>query len=68
MKLSNCKDFTDIFHAVVHYGADLKAAIRKAATKKIGRGTKVVGEESEFKYLYKNYPEHRETIEKLAGI
>jgi hypothetical protein len=68
MKLENCKDFTDVFDAVVHYGADIKKAVRKASSKKIARGTKVVAGESEFKYLYKTYPEHRQTIDTLAGI
>lgn len=68
MELKHCKDFTDVFHAVVHYGADLKKAIRKAATQKIAQGTNVVGGDSEYGFLYRNYPEHREVINKLAGI
>jgi hypothetical protein len=68
MELKHCKDFTDVYHAVVNYGADLKKAIRKAATQKIAQGTKIVAGDSEYGFLYRNYPEHREVINKLAGI
>lgn len=56
------KDFSDVFLAVIS-----GTITAKSAAKKIAKNPKFWPSQAtqEFKYLYTNYPEHRETLAKI---
>lgn len=62
MTISECKDLVDIVAVVIHYGADIKVARRRALSAKKCRRP------ADYKYCLEKWPKHWSIIDQIVGL